>query len=158
MWVVTLLEYITGFVPRPIILRIDEGGFRMVPKPFTGKCWLTEMTPGKYYWIIPWFSEHEVCKIKTQTKDIRPQSVWTSDGYNIVISAAIRYFVRNWMKAQLEVLDYDESLQNIVLGVIQYPIVNVLTINIIIRNNSLRPHHKETTCAGWYVSYIQKPT
>lgn len=117
MWILTLIDTLTGFIPRPAIIRIDEGGFRQVPIPWGGT-WLTEMKSGKWYWLIPWVMEHEIGKTKTQVKDIRAQSVWTKDGHDVTIGTSIRYYVKNVMKALLEVHDYDQSLQNIVLGVV----------------------------------------
>lgn len=114
MWLVSLLDYITGFIPRPIIIRPDEGGFRITPKPWGGT-WLKEMEPGNWYLTIPWFTENEVVKTKTQVADIRIQSVWTKDGKDIAIGGAIRYYVKDCVKAQLEVLDYDETIQTIAL-------------------------------------------
>ncbi len=148
MWVISLLETITGFIPRPAIIRDDEAGFRQVPKPWKGwpwdywpwirwtwikkpwamkpwhprvkheNTWLTETKAGGWYWIIPWIMEYETCKTKTQVKDIRAQSVWTKDGHDVTVGTSIRYYVKNAMKALLEVHDYDQSLQNVVLGVV----------------------------------------
>lgn len=143
MWVISLLEQITGFLPRPLVVTPDEGGYRQFPKPWsgwpwnyvpekghrwkiwrwfmrtsTGSCWVTEMLPGEWYWILPWFSEHSTCKTRTQTKDIRAQSVWTKDGHNLTLGASVRYYIQKPMKALLDVQDYDDTLQNIVLGVI----------------------------------------
>lgn len=117
MWVITILEYLTGFVPRPVIVRPDEGGFRQVPKPWGGS-WVKEMKPGTWFWVIPWFTEHNLCRVKTQTKDVRAQSVWTKDGKNLTVSASVQYYIVDPLKALLEVYDYDQSLQNIVLTVV----------------------------------------
>jgi regulator of protease activity HflC (stomatin/prohibitin superfamily) len=76
------------------------------------------MEPGKWYWFIPWFMEHEVCKTPTQPKDIRAQSAWTADGYNVTVGTSVKYYVSDPMKALLDVHDYDESLQNTVLGIV----------------------------------------
>lgn len=128
MWVLALLEQITGFIPRPFIIRADEGGFRQVPKPWKywpwvskDSCestWLAEMKSGEWYWLIPWIMEYETCKIKTQVKDIRAQSIWTKDGQDITVGTSIRYYVQKPVKALLDVHDYDQSIQNIVLGVV----------------------------------------
>ena len=148
MWVLTLLEQLTGFLPRPLITRMDEAGFRQVPKPWKGwpwthwpwirwswickpwscrpwapkdnnsSTWLIKMEPGEWYWIIPWIMEYETCKTKTQIKDIRAQSVWTKDGHEVIVGTSVRYYVKDSMKAQLDVLDYDQSLQNAILGIV----------------------------------------
>jgi len=149
MWLLTLLEQITGFLPRPIIIPPDEGGFRQTPKPWNGwpwnnwpwvrlewiknpcsckpwipkhknltSTWITEMKPGEWYWIIPWFSEYATIKTKTQPKDIRAQSVWTKDGIDVTVGTAVIYSIRNPLKALLNVLDSDDSIQTIVLSVV----------------------------------------
>ena len=114
MWFAELLELCTGFIPRPIIIRPDEAGFRQTPKIWGGT-WLKEMKPGSWYWLLPWFMKHEIIKTKPQVADIRIQSVWTKDGKDIAVGGAIRYYVNNCMKAQLEVLDYDATIQTIAL-------------------------------------------
>lgn len=154
MWLESLLEKIFNFLPRIMIMRPDEGGFRQTPNlwrtwpwnhwpwnrwpwirwnwvrrpwiPMTWpkrdcgtNTWLKDLKPGNWYWLWPVLMEHEVCKIKPQVKDIRTQSVWTMDGVDIIIGASIRYYVKDWMKAQLEVLDYDESLQTTALVAIE---------------------------------------
>lgn len=115
MWLTVLLEQITGFIPRPIIIRPDEGGFRQTPKIWRRGTWVREMKAGNWYWLIPWFMQHEVIKIKPQIVDIRIQSVWTKDTKDVAIGGAIKYYVSNSMKAQLEVLDYDKTIQTIAL-------------------------------------------
>ena len=115
MWLTVLLEQVTGFIPRPIIVRPDEGGFRQIPKFWGRGTWLREMKAGNWYWLVPWFMQHEVIKTKPQIVDIRIQSVWTKDGRDIAIGGAIKYYVSNSMKAQLSVLDYDKMIQNIAL-------------------------------------------
>lgn len=117
MWVVSILEYLTGFVPRPVIVRPDQGGFRQIPKPWGGS-WIKELKPGTWFWSIPWFMEHCLCKTRTQPKDVRAQSVWTKDGKNLTVSASVQYYIVDPLKALLEVFDYDQSLQTIVLTVV----------------------------------------
>lgn len=117
MWIISLLEYITGFIPRPLLIGPDEGGYRQVPKPWGG-CWLHEVRPNNWYWFVPWFSEIVTCKTRTQPKDVRAQSVWTKDGHNLAASVSVQYYISDPMKALLEVYDYDQSLQTIVLSVV----------------------------------------
>lgn len=145
IWIETLIERLTCFIPRVIIIRPDEGGFRSSPKPWAGwpwaywpwirwswikrpwtmwpwsprdndtGTWVTDLKPGNWYWLIPLIMEQETCKIKTQVKDIRTQSIWTADGVDIIVGVSIRYYIRSWMKATLEVQDYDQSLQTVAL-------------------------------------------
>ena len=117
MWIISLLEYITGFIPRPVIIGPDEGGYRQVPKPW-GKCWLHAVIPNRWYWHIPWFTQIATCKTPTQPKDVRAQSVWTKDGHNLAVSVSVQYYISDPMKALIEVYDYDQSLQTIVLSVV----------------------------------------
>jgi len=175
MWVESLLDRLTCFVPRPIIIRLDEGGFRQTPKPWNGwpwsywpwfrfgwifsgedpleniqktgawhtiycpilpkgkpwasrddkySTWITELLPGNWYWYVPLFMENAVVPTKTDIKDVRIQSVWTKDGKDVAIGVSIRYYVSNPMNAILDVRDYDESLQNIVLGVVSEYVEN----------------------------------
>jgi len=116
--IIELLNLLTGFIPRPMLIRPDEGGFRLFPKLFSGGCYLTELLPGKWYWLIPWFMENEVCSTRTQVADTRAQSTWTNDGQNVTVGTSVRYYVSDPMKALLEVHNYDQSLQNIVLGIV----------------------------------------
>ena len=148
MWLATLIDRLTCFIPRIELIPPDSGGFRCIPKPWRGwpwaywpwirrewlrkpwkgtpwakrdnatSTWVTELKPGEWYWIVPLLMEYEAIKMKTQVKDIRAQSVWTKDGYDITVGTSIRYYVQKPMKALLEVHDYDESIQNVVLGVV----------------------------------------
>lgn len=117
MWLENLFEKIFNCIPTIMIMRPDEGGFRQTPKP-DGGTWLKELEPGNWYFLWPIIMEHEVVKIKTQVKDVRIQSVYTSDGKNVCLGLTIRYYISNPIKAQLEVLDYDQSIQNISLGIV----------------------------------------
>jgi len=149
MWLESLFEKLTCFLPRILIIAPNEGGFRQTPKPWKGwpwnrwpwiqwkwlRCpwkgrpwadkdndvdtWVTEMLPGRWYWMIPLVMEHLVIPIKVQPKDIRIQSVWTKDGKDLAIGGAIIYYVREPLKAMLEVDNYDESIQIIALAEIR---------------------------------------
>lgn len=118
MWLLSLIDYVTGFIPRPTIIRPDEGGFRIVPIPWSKKTWITELQPNNWYWNFPWFNIIEVCSTKTQAIDIRAQSVWTKNGSNLALGVSIRYHINNPVKALLEVHNYDQSLQNIILSIV----------------------------------------
>jgi regulator of protease activity HflC (stomatin/prohibitin superfamily) len=77
-----------------------------------------ELLPGNWYFLWPVVMEHMVTPIKVQPKDIRVQSVWTKDGKDLAVGGAIVYYVKEPMKAILEVDDYDQSIQVIALAVI----------------------------------------
>ena len=118
MWLITLLEKLFCFVPRVKVIPPDEAGYRSIPNPFTGKVKTKELKPSHWYWVWPLFMEYEFIKIKTQVKDVRVQSVWTKDGKDMAFGVSIRLYVQKPLSALLEVYDYDESLQNIVLGLV----------------------------------------
>ena len=116
MWLITLIDKILCWLPRPIIVAPDEGGYRVSPRLFSGVR-VKQLYPGWYLWL-PLLQRREIIAIKTQVKDLRAQSLWTQDGHNILISGVIRYKIIDPVKACLEVWDYDESIQTVALGVI----------------------------------------
>jgi len=158
MWLETLLEKITSFIPRIMIIRPDESGFRQTMKPWGG-CWITETKPGNWYWLLPIVMEEEVCKIKPQVVDIRSQSILTKDNIDIMVSASIRYYVRNAVKALLEVLDYDESLQTTALVAIEeyiegHTLEELKNSRSTLRENLLKAVREESKGWGLWVSSV----
>jgi len=116
-WFVQLINKLTCFIPRPWFVDPDEAGVRITAKwPFCG-VWIRDL-PAGLYWYVPLFQHCESIKIKVQVKDLRCQSVWTKDGYELAISGTVRYRVRNAREAILEVFDYDENIQNTALRII----------------------------------------
>ena len=116
MWITNLLDKLTCFLPRPLLVAPDEGGYRISPR-LNGTNKVKELKPGWYLWI-PLFQRTETMMVKIQPKDLRSQSLWTKDGTNIMISGVIKYKVSDPVKALLEVYDYDNSVQIIALGAI----------------------------------------
>ncbi len=116
MWFTVLIDKLFCFIPRPIIIAPDEGGYRVSPKLFGG-IKIKSLNPGYYFWL-PLFQKAEKIEIKSQIKDLRAQSVWTKDGQNITVSGAIRYKITNAVNASLEVFDYDSNIQTIGLAAI----------------------------------------
>lgn len=111
-----LLERLFAFVPRLIVVRPDEAGFRQTPKPWGGS-WLTELESGRWYFTWPILMNYEICQTRPQVVDIRVQSALTRDGIDMAIGISIRYYIRDSMKALLNVHDYDQTIQNVALGV-----------------------------------------
>jgi len=116
MWLVTLLDKILCWLPRPIVVAPDESGYRTSPR-FRGGMKVKSLGPGCYLWL-PLIQKAEKIEIKTQVKDLRAQSVWTKDEENITISGAIRYKITNATNAILEVFDFDNNIQTIALATI----------------------------------------
>jgi regulator of protease activity HflC (stomatin/prohibitin superfamily) len=116
MWLNSLLERLFAIIPRIIVIRPDESGFRQVPKPWGGS-WVTKLKPGNCYLVWPIFMEYEICKTQPQIVDIRVQSALTADGIDVAVGVSIRYYITDALKALLNVLEYDRSIQNVALGV-----------------------------------------
>ncbi len=116
MWLVTLIDKLFCFVPRPIVIAPDEGGYRASPR-LRGGMKVKSLGPGCYLWL-PLIQKTEKIEIKTQVKDLRAQSAWTKDGKNITVSGAIRYRITNAVSALLDVLDFDNNIQTVALATI----------------------------------------
>jgi regulator of protease activity HflC (stomatin/prohibitin superfamily) len=54
----------------------------------------------------------------TQVVDLAPQTIRTQDGYDLVVSGAIRYHISDIEKALFAVQDLDKALSTLALGVI----------------------------------------
>ena len=116
-WLTQLIDRLLSVIPRVIVIAPDEAGVRCTPM-LVRDVRIASLIPGWWmYW--PLIQSIEVIKIKTQIKDLRPQSVWTADRAEMTVSGAIRYRVRSAQKALLEVYDYDQNIQAVALGIIQ---------------------------------------
>ncbi len=116
-WLTRLIDRLLSIFPRLVIVAPDEIGVRYTPG-FVKGVHITSLVPGWWlYW--PLIQNIETIRCKTQVKDLRPQSVWTSDRVEMTVSGAIRYRVHSARKALLEVYDYDQNIQAVALGIIQ---------------------------------------
>jgi len=115
-WLTGLIERILALIPRPMIITPDEMGVRCTPCLIRGII-VKELGPG-WWWDWPISRKLEVISVKTQVVDLRPQSVWTIDGKELVISGSIKYRVDSAAKALLDVSDYDENICTLALGII----------------------------------------
>lgn len=115
-WLTNLLDRLLSIFPRIVIVAPDEAGVRVTPSFIKGVR-VKDMTPG--WWLVwPVIQQIDVIKVKTQIVDLRPQSVWTSDGKELVVSGSIKYRVDSAVKAVLDVFDYDANIRNLTLGII----------------------------------------
>jgi regulator of protease activity HflC (stomatin/prohibitin superfamily) len=111
-WLTNILETLRDIFPRTFTVFPDEAGVRI-----TVGTKVKPLRPGWYvYW--PVVQHIEKLSITPQAVDLRPQSVRTEDGTDMVISGAILYRISEARKALLNVRDYDKSLQVLALGVI----------------------------------------
>jgi len=121
-WVKELIQKLTCFIPRPILITKYEAGVRIS----FGK-WNKIVTEG-WFWYIPLFQKIIWMEIQTQVVDLRGQSVRTKDGQSVIVSGAIQYSIKDIYKAIFNVQDVDKSLETLALGIIlEY--VNKRTLN-----------------------------
>lgn len=111
-WLRELIEKLTCFIPRPVMLADFQAGVRIT----WGK-WNKVVASG-LFWYIPLFQEIIYLDVQTQVVDLRGQSVHTKDGKHIIVSGAIQYSIKDIYKAVFNVQDIDKSLENLTLGVI----------------------------------------
>lgn len=112
-WLKAFLDRIFAFIPRIKLVEPNEAGIRL-----TLGSYIRTVTPGWYiYW--PLIQTVEAIIVVPQLVDLRPQSVWTKDGQNVVISGAIMFRVSDATKAMLTVHDFDQSVQKLALGLIR---------------------------------------
>lgn len=115
-WITQFLDRFFSFVPRLFVVDPDESGVRTTPRLKEG-IRVKDLLPG--WWIVwPVIQNAEKIKIKTQVVDLRPQSIWTKDGKELVISGSIKYRVDSAAKAILEIFDYDMNIRTLALGII----------------------------------------
>lgn len=116
-WLQRFLDRLLSVFPRLKVIPPDERGVRCTPGLRKGMG-ISELAPGWWlYW--PLFQILETIRVKTQVKDLRAQSIWSRDRKELTISGAIRYRVKSAKKALYEVLDYDQNIQTVALGIIQ---------------------------------------
>ena len=111
-WLRELIQRLTCFIPRPLILADFQAGVRIT----WGK-WNRVVSSG-LFWYIPLFQEIIYMDVQTQIVDLRGQSVHTKDGKHIIVSGAMQYSIKNIYKAVFNVQDVDKSLETLALGVI----------------------------------------
>jgi len=111
-WLNHLFTSIFKIFPVIWVVEPDECGVRI-----TLGTRVKDTPPG---WYVHWklIQSMEKIKVVPQVIDLRGQSITTKDGKSILISGAVQYKVTNARKALLSVYDYDNNLQNVVLGVL----------------------------------------
>lgn len=111
-WLTQFLDKLFSVIPRLWLIDPDEAGVRVT----LGK-YVKELGSG-WYICLPMIQTCEKIKVVTQVEDLRPQSVRTSDGKEIVISGAVKYRVSSAKDAILGVYDYDANIKTLALGII----------------------------------------
>ena len=111
-WLKELIQKLTCFIPRPLLLADYEAGVRIT----FGK-WNKKIASG-WFWYIPLFQKIVWMEIQTQVADLRGQSVRTKDGQSVIVSGAIQYSIKDVYKSFFNVQDIDKSLETLALGII----------------------------------------
>ena len=115
-WLAQFFDKAFSIVPRIWLTDPDEGGVRVTPK-LRGGMRVKVLGPGwNFYW--PVLQTCHKIKVVTQVVDLRPQSVWTADKIELVISGCIKYRVTSAKDAILSVFDYDANIKTLALGII----------------------------------------
>lgn len=111
-WLTQFFDKIFSVVPRLWLIDPDEAGVRVTLG--------TRVKALESGWYICWpvFQTCEKIKVVTQVVDLRPQSIWTADGKELVISGCIKYRVVSAKDAILGVYDYDANIKTLALGII----------------------------------------
>jgi regulator of protease activity HflC (stomatin/prohibitin superfamily) len=115
-WLLEIINKITSFIPRPVIIEPDEMGIRLTPKPL-GNVWIKDLKPGIYIWV-PLFQVVRKVVVVTQVTDLKNQCVRTKDGCSVVVSGAVQYRIAEVRKSLLNVHDADKGIQVLALGII----------------------------------------
>lgn len=111
-WLRVLIQRLTCFIPRPLLLADYEAGVRI-----TWGRWNKKISSG-LFWYVPLFQKIVFMEVQTQVADLRGQSVQTKDGNSTVVSGAIQYSIKDIYKAIFNVQDIDKSLETLALGII----------------------------------------
>lgn len=107
----TLVRFLFNIPPWAFVFP-DENGILL-----RGGKYKKTLTAG-FYLKWPLYDRVQKIYIKEQIVNLPNQSVTTIDGTVLAISGTIRYEVSDGKKALLNVLNYDQSLQNLGLGTI----------------------------------------
>ena len=111
-WLKELINRLTCFIPRPLLLSDYEAGVRIT----WGK-WNKKIASG-LFWYVPLFQKIIYMEVQTQVVDLRGQSVQTKDGNSVIVSGALQYSIKDIYKAVFNVQDIDKSLETLALGII----------------------------------------
>lgn len=111
-WVKELIQRLTCFIPRPVMLAKYQAGVRIT---WGRRC--KKISSG-LFWYIPLFQDIIDLEVQTQVVDLRGQSVHTKDGKHLIVSGAIQYSIKDIYKAIFNVQNVDVSLETLALGVI----------------------------------------
>jgi len=111
-WLDRLLEKLLNWFPRLKLVDPDENGLRI-----TLGHWQRICGPG-WYWVWLIVQRFYTLTVTPMVVDVRPQSLLTKDGRNMVVGVGIRYRVKQVAPAILAVNDYEKSIQVLTLGLL----------------------------------------
>jgi len=70
------------------------------------------------HFVCPVLGDITVMDIKDQVKDVRSQTLTTADGVSVAVGLSVRYDILDIYRAIYEVHDFDESLSNECVGIL----------------------------------------
>lgn len=111
-WLQQIFDKLLSLLPAVVVIEPTEMGARI-----TGGRRYRVLGPGWYLW---WPVVQRVIRMTTITQvvDLKPQTVRTRDGRELVVSGGIRYHIHDIEKALFAVDDLDKALSTTALGVI----------------------------------------
>jgi len=147
-----IFDKLLSLLPRRIFVDPFERGIRIT---YLWKQRITDLEPGVYF-IWPLLQQVIRIGVKTQTMDLRSQSIFTKDHKDIIISGSLIYKIRDARKAICEVMDFDKGMCVLSLGIIKR-YVSQHTLNELVNTDDLTKEIKReisTTCSKWGI-YLQ---
>ena len=111
-WLNRIFDKLLALFPQIWICPPDEAGVLITFGKFVSS------KGAGWYLFWPIIQTIVRMEIKTQVTDLRNQSVRTKDGYSLVVSGAVQYYITDIKKAALDVQDLDRSLITLALGII----------------------------------------
>lgn len=111
-WLNKLFDKLFTLMPEVFIVAPFEAGVRIT----FGKHACAK--GAGWYLIWPLIQRFIWMEIQSQMVDLRNQSIVTSDGYDVVVSGAIQYSIKDIKKATLVIQVVDKAIETLALGII----------------------------------------
>lgn len=111
MFLAKITDFLLTIPPWTVVFPDEHGIF------IRGGKYTRTLLPG-FYFKYPVYDTIRKMNVKEQIIDLPSQSVTNRLGKILALSGTIRYQVYDAKKAMLDVLDYDESIQNLAMSLI----------------------------------------
>ena len=108
-WIGDLIEWVSELIPRLGVCTAKQAGVKCA----RGK--VKPVKPGLFlYWPVT--TEVELVETSRQTLNLSSQTLTTSDGYAVLVSAVVVYRVEDPTTVLVEVSDWEDTLGDAALG------------------------------------------